>query len=312
MRSAADRKIQGNISRHCFRAPHSAQLFSLPFLRQLQRHGRYTTAKPQAWQRRVLRRRCFGFVRRLLRKKKDKKPDSYRFTAAERGRLTEIFADTWQYFEQNCTEKTSWLPPDNFQEEPYRGAAMLTSPTNIGMGLMAVVSAHDMHLLDERGMFTRLERMVNSIEKLEKWHGHPFNWYNLRDLSLLRPRFISTVDSGNLFACLITTACALAECAGQAEKDLRRVCGRTEKSLRRAAQRSQGQWILGYCMTTRESFFHIGCSFEEGKLTPSHYDLLASECRLTSFFCNCVFSDWVGALVCAFAPYVRCFGRART
>ena len=95
---------------------------------------------------------------------------------------------------------------------------MLTSPTNIGMGLMAVVSAHDMHLLDERGMFTRLERMVNSIEKLEKWHGHPFNWYNLRDLSLLRPRFISTVDSGNLFACLITTACALAECAGQAEK----------------------------------------------------------------------------------------------
>jgi len=86
------------------------------------------------------------------------------------------------------------------------------------MGLMAVVSAHDMHLLDERGMFTRLERMVNSIEKLEKWHGHPFNWYNLRDLSLLRPRFISTVDSGNLFACLITTACALAECAGQAEK----------------------------------------------------------------------------------------------
>lgn len=114
----------------------------------------------------------------LIAEKKDEKPDSYRFTAAERGRLTELFADTWQYFEQNCTEKTSWLPPDNFQEEPYRGAAMLTSPTNIGMGLMAVVSAHDMHLLDERGMFTRLERMVNSIEKLEKWHGHPFNWYN--------------------------------------------------------------------------------------------------------------------------------------
>ena len=56
----------------------------------------------------------------LIAEKKDKKPDSYRFTAAERGRLTEIFADTWQYFEQNCTEKTSWLPPDNFQEEPYR------------------------------------------------------------------------------------------------------------------------------------------------------------------------------------------------
>lgn len=65
----------------------------------------------------------------LIAEKKDEKPDSYRFTAAERGRLTEIFADTWQYFEQNCTEKTSWLPPDNFQEEPYRGAAMLTSPT---------------------------------------------------------------------------------------------------------------------------------------------------------------------------------------
>lgn len=107
----------------------------------------------------------------LIAEKKDEKPDSYRFTAAERGRLTEIFADTWQYFEQNCTEKTSWLPPDNFQEEPYRGAAMLTSPTNIGMGLMAVVSAHDMHLLDERGMFTRLERMVNSIEKLENGMG---------------------------------------------------------------------------------------------------------------------------------------------
>lgn len=59
-----------------------------------------------------------------------------------------------------------------------------------------------------------------------------FYWYNLRDLSLLRPRFISTVDSGNLFACLITTACALAECAGQAEKtsaefaeELEKACG---------------------------------------------------------------------------------------
>lgn len=218
----------------------------------------------------------------LIAEKKDKKPDSYRFTAAERGRLTEIFADTWQYFEQNCTEKTSWLPPDNFQEEPYRGAAMLTSPTNIGMGLMAVVSAHDMHLLDERGMFVRLERMVDSIEKLEKWHGHPFNWYNLRDLSLLRPRFISTVDSGNLFACLITTACALAECAGQAEKTSAEFAEELSKLAARCTAIARAMDFRVLYDNTRE-LFHIGCSFEEGKLTPSHYDLLASECRLTSF-----------------------------
>lgn len=159
---------------------------------------------------------------------------------------------------------------------------MLTSPTNIGMGLMAVVSAHDMHLLDERGMFTRLERMVNSIEKLEKWHGHPFNWYNLRDLSLLRPRFISTVDSGNLFACLITTACALAECAGQAEKTSAEFAEELKKLAARCTAIARAMDFSVLYDNTRE-LFHIGCSFEEGKLTPSHYDLLASECRLTSF-----------------------------
>lgn len=211
----------------------------------------------------------------LIAKRADEKSREYKFTAEEKNELSDLFARTWQYFERNCTEKMAWLPPDNYQEEPYRGAAMLTSPTNIGMGLLAVVSAHDMGLIDARGMRCRLERMVTSIERLEKWHGHPFNWYNLNDLSLLRPRFISTVDSGNLFACLITAAAALRECAARAEDEFAALALRCT-----ALARAMDFRVL---YDEKRELFHIGCAFEEGKLTDSYYDLLASECRLTSF-----------------------------
>ncbi|MCH5278491.1 MAG: hypothetical protein J1E60_01745 [Christensenellaceae bacterium] len=211
----------------------------------------------------------------------DKKPKQYRFTDAERKDLMQLFCCTWQYFEENCTESTFYLPPDNYQEQPDKGIAPLTSPTNIGMGLMAVVSAYDMGFIDGEGMLLRLERMVSTIERLEKWHGHLFNWYSLKDLSLLKPRFISSVDSGNLFASLIATSVALSElkkalneedCMAQRANELADRCVHLAENM---------NFTVLY--DRRKKLFRIGCEFDEGRLTGSAYDLYASEARLMSF-----------------------------
>ena len=191
---------------------------------------------------------------------------------SEKTELMQLFGCTWRYFEDNCNKKTAFLPPDNFQQEPYRGAAMLTSPTNIGMGLMAVVSAHDMGFIDGAGMVLRLKNMLASIGKAEKWNGHLFNWYSLPELAVLKPRFISTVDSGNLFVCLISAAQALKE-LGTDEAD------RLSDSAWKLA--SDMDFMCLYDKNRR--LFHVGCEFDEGRLTESMYDLYASEARLTSF-----------------------------
>lgn len=223
--------------------------------------------------------RCFtlflGMLKMLspvLIKHLDGKPERYGFTENERTFLIELFKRTWRYFDDNCTEESYYLPPDNFQEEPYIGNASLTSPTNIGMGIMAVISAKDMEFIDENGMLLRLSRMVDTIERMEKWNGHLFNWYNLKNLSLLKPRFISSVDSGNLFVCLVSAAEALNELKHAEASALAARFMRLAKDM---------DFTMLY--DNRRKLFHIGLEFDEGRLTNSWYDLLASESRLMSF-----------------------------
>ncbi len=118
--------------------------------------------------------------------------------------LRKIMRRTWRYFEEFANEKNSWLAPDNFQEEPNRGIAYRTSPTNIGLGLLATLTARDMGYIGTVKMIDLLGKTISTIENMEKWHGHLYNWYDTRSCETLRPRYISTVDSGNFVGYLTT------------------------------------------------------------------------------------------------------------
>lgn len=118
--------------------------------------------------------------------------------------LSQIARKTWRYFEEFANKKNNYLAPDNYQEEPFRGIAYRTSPTNIGLGLLASLTAKDLGYINLEELILQLERTMGSIDKLEKWHGHICNWYDTRTLEPLKPRYISTVDSGNLVCYLIT------------------------------------------------------------------------------------------------------------
>lgn len=105
---------------------------------------------------------------------------------------------TWAYFEDFVNEEKGWLAPDNFQEKPEVGIASRTSPTNLGMGLTSNLCAMDMGHIGLTEMLQRLEHILDNMDKLERYKGHFLNWYDTRNFSPLMPRYVSTVDSGNL------------------------------------------------------------------------------------------------------------------
>ncbi len=139
--------------------------------------------------------------------------------------LRRIARRTWHYFERFVTEADNWLPPDNVQEVPERRVAHRTSPTNIGMSLLSTLAAHDMGYLDTRQLADRLDRALTSVESLERHEGHLLNWYDTATLMPLQPRYVSTVDSGNLVGALMTLAAGLRQLAEEPEKEDRLCAG---------------------------------------------------------------------------------------
>ena len=118
---------------------------------------------------------------------------------------------TWLFFEQFVGPEDHWLPPDNFQEYPRGLIAHRTSPTNIGLLLVATFAAYDFGYVDLLNLISRLQLTLESLDKLERHRGHFLNWYDTRNLESLPPRYVSTVDSGNLAACFLVTIQACRE-----------------------------------------------------------------------------------------------------
>jgi len=110
---------------------------------------------------------------------------------------------TWNYFERFVNEEHSWLAPDNFQEQPYLGAVDRTSPTNMGLALTATYTAYDFGYITLQELLHRLGNMLGSMKLLERRAGHFYNWYSTKTPEVLNPKYISTVDSGNLAGSLV-------------------------------------------------------------------------------------------------------------
>ena len=118
---------------------------------------------------------------------------------------------TWRYFADFVGPDDNWLPPDNFQEYPAPAIATRTSPTNIGMSLLADLAAVDFGYITAGECLQRIGNTLASMEKLERYRGHLYNWYDTRTLQPLHPQYVSSVDSGNLAGCLLTLQAGLAE-----------------------------------------------------------------------------------------------------
>jgi len=111
---------------------------------------------------------------------------------------------TWAFFETFVKEEDNWLPPDNFQEFPVAKIAHRTSPTNIGLALLANLGARDLGYISDGLLLERTNLSIQSMESLETYKKHFYNWYDTITLQPLAPRYVSTVDSGNLVGHLLT------------------------------------------------------------------------------------------------------------
>ncbi|MGE0592661.1 MAG: glucoamylase family protein [Vicinamibacterales bacterium] len=143
-----------------------------------------------------------------------------------RARFRRTARRTWRFFDTFVTEADGWLAPDNYQEEgEVPRLARRTSPTNIGMGLLSTLAAHDLGYITTDTLARRVSATVTTLERLERHHGHFLNWYDTATLAPLFPRYISTVDSGNLAGALIALAQGLLAAADRPQTLAQQLAG---------------------------------------------------------------------------------------
>ena len=118
--------------------------------------------------------------------------------------LRKIARKTWAYFEKFVTAEDNWLPPDNYQEHPVERIAHRTSPTNIGLSLLSNLAAVDFGYITNNQFLERTANSFATLQNMETYRGHFYNWYDTLTTDPLPPRYISTVDSGNLAGMLLT------------------------------------------------------------------------------------------------------------
>ncbi|TVR59836.1 MAG: hypothetical protein EA422_14595, partial [Gemmatimonadales bacterium] len=201
----------------------------------------------------------------------------------------------WAFFERFAAEDTHWLAPDNFQEDPSPVVARRTSPTNIGLQLLSTMSARDLGILALDPMLERLERAFDTMDRLPRYRGHFYNWYDLTSLEVLEPAYVSTVDSGNLVGHLMALRQGLLALAQEPEGGPLAVAanGRPDdddavrvRRLRALAARAEAIIVdtdFTFLFDKDRKLFSIGWNQNQFSLDPSYYDLLASEARLAGF-----------------------------
>ena len=213
-----------------------------------------------------------------------------------------IAKKTWQFFKENINESTNYLPPDNYQEDRSSKVVMRTSSTNIGLGMLAVISSYDMKFENLENTINLLEKIINTVCSLQKWNGHLYNWYNLKNLEPLTPKFISSVDSGNLVGYYYVVLQFLEEIerklinkkAKYIEDEIKNeekveIKNTKSNQLQEKIQIMKNQ-ITNLINNTdftklfdyKNNLFSVGFDVEENKLVDSYYDLLASEARQAS------------------------------
>lgn len=207
----------------------------------------------------------------------------------DRHYLLGVARDTWRWFERWVTADDHDLPPDNVQFDPDVAIAHRTSPTNIGLYLLSACCAREFGWLHNVGLAERIGRTLDTLEQCPKHRGHLYNWIDTQRLAVLEPHYVSTVDSGNLCAFLLVVAAA---CEGFARgEDGMAPPADVAQALNDVAARARALALahdFAWLYDRQRRLLHIGAiapagvAHGEERLDQNHYDLLASEARLTS------------------------------
>lgn len=211
-------------------------------------------------------------------------------TSDEINYVVEIGKRTWEFFETHMNEKNNFLPPDNYQEKRTPKVVNRTSSTNIGLGLISIISAYDLGYINLQKTINMLQKVLETITKLSKWNGHLYNWYNTENLQPLIPRFISTVDSGNFIGYLYIVKDFLENQIKRQKEILDLENSKNIELIDENILNMLLNIVDNLIKTTdfkplydyEKRLFSIGFNIEENKLTDSYYDLLASEARQAS------------------------------
>ncbi len=177
---------------------------------------------------------------------------------------------TWRYFEHYLVKKYNYLIPDNYQLNRRNKLDYRTSSTNIGFSLIAVICAYELKFIKLEEAIDKIKNIINSIEGLEKWHGHLYNWYNILDTKKMTPYFVSTVDSGNFIVCLFTVKEFL-----KSKGDYDLLVSRVEKLI--------DDTKFEYLYDKESDVFSIGFDVGTDMISNYNYDKFLSESRLVSY-----------------------------
>ena len=192
--------------------------------------------------------------------------------------LLAVASETWDWFATHVGPASHHLPPDNVQTLPRLMVAQRTSPTNIGLYLLAAACARAFGWITPLELLARLHATLDTLDRLPLERGHLLNWIDTGTLQPLLPAYVSTVDSGNLCGHLLAVANACEE-VGAAEA-LQRELDHVAQRCRRLADGHD----FAFLYDPQQRLMHIGWQVADQKLDPSHYDLLASESRLASLW----------------------------
>ena len=196
---------------------------------------------------------------------------------SEQEYVRQIASKTWMFFKEYINENNNFLPPDNYQEDRKPKIVARTSSTNIGLGMLAVISSYDLKFESLEDSILLLEKIINTVAGLQKWNGHLYNWYNLDNLQPLTPRFVSSVDSGNFVGYLFVVLQFLENCQTEQSKLTERIIT-MKNQIQQLIQNTDFTKLYDY----KNNLFSVGFDVEENKLVDSYYDLLASEARQAS------------------------------
>ncbi len=179
-------------------------------------------------------------------------------------------ADCFGFFEKFVTSEVNYLPPDNYSEVGREPIAYRTSPTNIGMYMLSCLCACDFGIIDVKQLDKKLSDTLDTVEKLKKYEGNLYNWYDIRTLETLSD-FVSSVDSGNFAVCLTALS------AGLAEYGLNELKNRVDKLNENCK--------LSALYDRKKQLFVTGVNVGRG-MTPSHYDIYMSEARSMYYYAS--------------------------
>lgn len=204
-----------------------------------------------------------------------KKQEGRKLGEHSKEKIRKYALDMWGFFRDLVNEKSNFLPPDNYEVSPAERIAYRTSPTNIGLYLASVLGARDMSLITSEELFYRAKNTAVTLAKMLKWHGHLYNWYDIKTLSVIGEPFVSTVDSGN-FVCAVSSFCeGIKEYIFECPK-LIDVLNFYEGLIR------DTEFSALYDRSSR--LFYIGYDVKNERYSDSYYDTFMSEARMTSFF----------------------------